>query len=193
MAAAFERVVVSLGCLLVVVFAAIAITGQLLISRAPDDVVASADAVIVLGGEHDGREAFGIRLAQNLGARTVVLSNPYPQSDSLMGTLCEEKAPGIEVLCVRPNPPTTRGEAIAVRDLETQFGWNRIVVVSWRYHLLRARFIFHQCYSNIPGEVAVVAVPGHEDLPFAVWQQIYIYQFAAMAKASAQGDCAETT
>lgn len=192
LSAALERAVVVLGCLLVGIFTITAISGQLLFARTPDDVPSSADVVIVLGGEHDGREVFGIRLAQRLDARAVVLSNPYPRGDELMRELCAESRNGIKVFCVRPDPLTTRGEAIAVRELAIREGWDRIVLVSWRYHLLRAKFIFHQCYSDTPGRVGAIAVPGHENLPFAVWQQIFLYQFAAMAKALTQGECDST-
>ena len=48
--------------------------GAFVLTRAPDDTVSRADAVIVLGGEHDGREPFGIGLAKQLSARAVVFS-----------------------------------------------------------------------------------------------------------------------
>ncbi|MEZ0342882.1 YdcF family protein [Mycobacterium sp. pV006] len=181
------------GCVLVAAFTNLAIAGQLLIANTPDDDVSSADAVVVLGGEHDGREVFGILLAQRLQASTVVLSDPYPTSDSLMRSLCSGSVVETEVLCVRPDPPTTRGEAIAARDLATRHGWRRIVVVSWRFHLRRAELIFGQCFSRLPGSVAYVGVPDRRQLPFAVWQQIFLYQFAAMAKAMIQGPCSDVT
>ena len=53
----------------VALVAAVGAVGALVLTRAPDDAVSRADVVIVLGGEHDGREEFGIRLAKQLSAR----------------------------------------------------------------------------------------------------------------------------
>lgn len=184
-----ERVVVGAGCLLVVTFVATTVLGGLVVTAPRNDGVSSADAVIVLGGEHDGREMFGIEVAQTVGAATVLLSDPYAAADPLMRQLCGETFDDVDVLCVQPEPSTTRGEALAARQLAAKEGWRHVVVVSWPYHLRRAELIFEQCYSAAPGSVSMMAVPGQDTFPAAVWQQIYIYQLAAMAKALVQGPC----
>jgi hypothetical protein len=94
--------------LVVVLTAAVGAVGALVLTRAPDDTVSHADAVIVLGGEHDGREDFGLRLAKQLSARTVVLSDPYRLNDPVVRKMCLARQDGIEVICQMPTPLTTR-------------------------------------------------------------------------------------
>ncbi len=45
-----------------------------------------------------------------------------------------------------------------VKRLAADRDWQRIVVVSWRYHLLRARYIFSRCEPVEGGTVEFVAV-----------------------------------
>jgi len=62
----------------------IGISGYLVFTNAPIDSLQKADAIIVLGGEHDGREDYGLRLAREGWAKTVVMSNPYWDGDPVM-------------------------------------------------------------------------------------------------------------
>jgi uncharacterized SAM-binding protein YcdF (DUF218 family) len=186
----FRRAVSVVVAATIVVLAAVGVSGYFLFTTAPDDALQHADAVVVLGGEHDGREEYGISLARRVGARTVLLSNPYPAGDPVMRPLCEARVDGVDVICRRPLPPTTRGEALMAREQSNAHGWQRIVVVTWRFHLLRARAIFSQCYSDDHGRIMMHAVPKNYDLPFAIWQYIYVYQYLGLAKALVQGSCA---
>ena len=52
-------------------------TGWMTFTTAHTDPLQHADAVVVLAGEHDGREDYGISLAAGGWARIVVLSDPY--------------------------------------------------------------------------------------------------------------------
>jgi uncharacterized SAM-binding protein YcdF (DUF218 family) len=60
------------------------------------------------------------------------------------------------------------------RELAEAQGWNSIIVVSWRYHLPRARRIFEQCFTSPTRSVVMRDVP--RDYPFSVarWQYIYL-------------------
>jgi uncharacterized SAM-binding protein YcdF (DUF218 family) len=116
------------------------------------------------------------------------MSDPYPSNDPVMRRVCRH-ASDIEVICLPPFPTTTRGEADLVRRLADQRGWTKIVVVSWRYHLPRARFVFSQCFSEQPGVVVFEAVPNRFHFAVWRWQFIYVYQIAGFVKAMLQGDC----
>jgi uncharacterized SAM-binding protein YcdF (DUF218 family) len=164
-------------------------TGFVLFKNAKVDPLQPADAVVVLGGEHDGREDYGLSLARDGWAPTVVISNPYPAGDSVMQRVCSETG-YVEVICLRPSPLTTRGEAEMVRQLATERSWNKIIVVSWRYHLPRARMVFGQCFSDDPEALVMRAVPRPYEFSLARWELIYIYQYAGLLKAALQGDCA---
>lgn len=162
--------------------------GFVLFTNAKDDPLQAADAVVVLGGEHDGREDYGLSLARDGWAPTVVLSDPYPADDPVMRRVCGPSG-YVEVICLRPFPLTTRGEADMVRRLATQRSWDKVIVVSWRYHLPRARLVFRQCFSDDPEAVVMQAVPRRYQFSLVGWELIYAYQYAGLLKAALQGDC----
>jgi uncharacterized SAM-binding protein YcdF (DUF218 family) len=167
----------------------IGISGFTVFTNARVDPLQSADAVVVLGGEHDGREDYGVSLARDGWAPAVVISNPYPADDAVMRRVCAQSGGGIEVICLKPFPLTTRGEADMVRRLAAQRSWDRVIVVSWRYHLPRARLVFRQCFSEDPQAVVMRAVPRPYEFSIARWEFIYVYQYAGLLKAALQGDC----
>jgi len=153
------------------------------------DALAPADAVVVLAGAHDGREVYGIELARQVGAHTVLLSNSYPPDDEVMRRICRATSAEIEIVCRTPEPSTTRGEAIMARELADARGWQRIVVLTWRHHLPRARIIFGQCYSDDTDAIIVRHMPGKPDLRLHSLLYFYVYQYMATGKTLLLGDC----
>lgn len=167
----------------------VGIGGYVAFTKARVDSLTTADAIIVLGGEHDGREAYGISLAQQGLAQTVVLSDPYGSADPTMRKYCAASTSNIEVLCIPPSPSTTRGEAMFTQDLARERGWNHVIVVTWRYHLPRARYIFDQCFD---GTVTMRPTPRAYDFSLVEWEFTYLYQIAGFVKAGVQGPCTES-
>jgi uncharacterized SAM-binding protein YcdF (DUF218 family) len=49
------------------------------------------------------------------------------------------------VLCFRPDPYSTRGEARAVARMAAARGWRSVLVVTSTYHVTRARLLFDRC------------------------------------------------
>lgn len=184
-----RRAVVFITAFAVVIVVVNGVLGYMIIGNAPDNAVSRVDAVVVLGGEHDGREAYGLALARRGIASTVVLSDPYPVSDPLMRKACSQRDFAVEVICLRPDPATTRGEATMTRTLVEERNWKSILVISWRFHLTRARLLFCRCLSSSGVSVAAQAVPRHYGLPLWYWQYIYFYQFAGIANAVTTGNC----
>lgn len=183
----------ALAVVLVIVLVDVWISGYFLFRNAADDPLEKVDAIIVLGGEHDGREDYALQLAAEGWAPTVVMSNPYPPPDGVMTRVCRDRdseAGPIEVLCPVPDPLTTRGEALMMRGLADERGWNKIIVVSWRYHLPRAQFIFRQCFSADANSTVMRAVPQRYHFSPVFWEFLYAYQWGGLAKAIAQGECA---
>ncbi len=160
------------------------VSGYLLFTKASMDPLGRADAIVVLGGEHDGRVAYGLSLAAQGYADTVLLSDPYGPRDSVMRDACAASNGRVTVVCFNPSPSTTRGEARFTQEMATRHGWSHVIVVTWRYHLPRARFIFHQCFD---GTVAMRGVPRAYDFSIAKWESVYAYQLAGMVKAAAIG------
>lgn len=171
------------------VMALSALVGVVLFKNAPVDSLRRADAVIVLGGEHDGREDYGLQLVRDGFADVLLLSDPYPPGDPTMRRLCSAQADAIEIVCQRPMPPTTRGEAAMARRLAAERNWRTVIVVSWQYHLPRVRMIFEQCFSTQPAAAIMVAVPRSYEFSVGQWEYTYLYQFAGFAKAFIQGRC----
>ncbi|MDA2895454.1 YdcF family protein [Mycolicibacterium sp. BiH015] len=161
-------------------------SGTILFARAKADPLKRADAIVVLGGEHDGREAYGLKLAKQGYADTVLLSNPYPTWDKTMKAACEPRG-DIRVICRPPVPSTTRGEALMTRELADRFGWNTVIVISWRYHLPRARKIFDECFSSATRHVIMRDVPRVYLFSVAEWQYTYLYQYGGWVKAEIVG------
>jgi uncharacterized SAM-binding protein YcdF (DUF218 family) len=172
-----------------VVLVVVGVSGHWIFADAPEDGLQHADAVVVLGGEHDGREKYGIALAHQVGATTVLLSNPYLAGDRLMSELCDKLVDDVDVVCMSPSPSTTRGEAIMAREMGAERGWSSIIVVTWRFHLPRARIIFDQCYSDGGGRAIMRGVPRSYELPIAVWEYVYLYQYGALFKNALEASC----
>lgn len=164
------------------------ISGHFAFANARVDQLERADAIIVLGGEHDGREDYGLQLAREGWAPTVVLSNPYWDGDPVMRRVCREPD-DVEVICFKPDPETTRGEAQEMRRLADQRSWSKIIVVSWRYHLPRARLVFQQCFSDHPDAAVMVDVPRRYRYSLLAWEFVFAYQWGGLAKAAIQGAC----
>jgi len=160
--------------------------GYFLYSKSQVDPMRPVDAIIVLGGDRDGREEYGIELAREGFSANVVLSNPYWKGDRKMAGFCAIQDQRFTVTCVPPQPSTTRGEALLTRDLAAQHGWTSVMVISWRYHLPRARYIFSQCFD---GEIVMRPVPRDYDFSVAHWEYIYLYQTVGYVKAFFQGRC----
>ncbi|WP_237726955.1 YdcF family protein [Rhodococcus jostii] len=144
------------------------------------------DAIVVLGGENDGRVPYAVSLAEQGLARQVVISNPHDARDPSTNEGCATTDPRFTVTCVAPHPATTRGEAQFTRTLAVQNGWTSVLVVSWRYHLPRARYIFQRCFD---GDLTMHAVPRSYDFSLAKWGYVYAYQTAGFVKAALQGRC----
>lgn len=161
-------------------------SGTILFARATADPLKKADAIVVLGGEHDGREAYGVKLAEQGYAETVLLSNPYAASDKTMKKACAPRR-DIRVICQRPAPLTTRGEAMMTRALADKYGWTSVIVVSWRYHLPRARKIFDQCFTSPTRRAIMRDVPRTYPFSVAQWQFTYLYQYGGWVKAEILG------
>ncbi|MCX2933629.1 YdcF family protein [Mycobacterium sp. CVI_P3] len=163
------------------------VTGYFLFNRPRADPLTKADAIIVLGGDNDGRLEYGLSLAEQGYADTVVLSNAYSEDEADSADYrraCASGTPTVTVICFRPVPFTTRGEAMYLTRLAKQHHWTRVIVVSWNYHMVRARYIFHQCFD---GSVTMRPVPRTYDYPLWYWAWEYAYQYTAMIKAFVLG------
>ena len=120
------------------------------------DEVTSADAVVVLSGDHGERLRFGLEIMRGGHAPVLVLDG-QPDSPAA-ANLCAARL-SFEVVCLRPSPDRTRTEAAAAAELAKARNWKRLILVTSTSHTTRARLLFERC---VDGEVhAVGAVPSY--------------------------------
>lgn len=182
-----RSIALTVGAVLISTLVALAVSGYVLFTRPHTDPLTKADAIVVLGGEDDGRMQYGLDLARQGYANTVVISDSYDPGDPGDATYTKACASGtaaITVICFRADPFTTRGEAMFVQRTAATHHWKHVIVVSWNYHMVRARFVFHQCFD---GEVTMRPVPRVYDFTVITWAQVYGYQFGALVKAVSLG------
>jgi uncharacterized SAM-binding protein YcdF (DUF218 family) len=103
-----------------------------------------ADAVVVLAGDHL-RLGKALELMTRRVAPTLVISDGLAPGWREANRLCRRGAGGFRVLCFRPDPYSTRGEARAVARLAAVHRWRSVLVVTSTYHVTRARLLFRRC------------------------------------------------
>ncbi|MBT0566276.1 YdcF family protein [Williamsia sp. CHRR-6] len=146
------------------------------------DELRRADAIFVLGGAGgETRYRYAVGLADQGLAPDLVMSNPKHFLDDT--GLCRPR-PGVRVDCFQPDPSTTRGEAQKLRDLARQRGWRTVIVVTFRPHISRARYIVGRCF---PGRIVMAQSPQRVS-PF-YWPYAYVYQTAGFIRAGLQSGC----
>jgi uncharacterized SAM-binding protein YcdF (DUF218 family) len=168
-------------CLLLI---AAVIGGLPVYVRPQIDPLRHADAILILGGDHYARYPFGFDLGSEGWAPTVVVSNPNGSDDPWLTRYCAAPHPRFDLHCFVPNPPTTKGEGRELRRLAAQYGWRTVIVVTFRPHISRARFILEHCFD---GDLVMVASPAH--ISVAGWAFEYVYQTAGYVHAALQPGC----
>ena|ERR1700739_280304 len=175
-----RRVVVS-ACL---VFTAIVTAGVPVYVRPQTDQLRHADAILILGGENYSRYPFGFELGAKGWAPNVVVSNPNGTNDRWLTRYCAAPHPEFHLYCFIPDPPTTKGEGRELRRLASQHGWRTIIVVTFRPHISRARFILKDCVDD---DLVMVASPAHISVPR--WAFEYVYQTTGYLRAVLEPGC----
>jgi len=165
----------------VLTVAAIAVSPYYLHPRV--DELRHADAIFVIGGYDLNRYSYGVHLATKGWAPTLVMSNPT-NGDWMNEWCAKEHAWITKNECVVPDPPTTLGEARALRRLAAANNWNKVIVITIRPHIARARYIFERCFR---GELIMIESP--TQMSFGRWAYEYVYQSAGFAKAAFNDGC----
>lgn len=148
------------------------------------DPLRHADAILILGGYEYDRYVTGLELGAAGWAPNVVVSNPNGARDPWMTEYCRTPHREFKLYCFLPEPATTAGEAQEFRRLADENGWRTAIVVTFRPHVSRARFIVQQCFDG-----AVIMVASPPALPLVRWVYEYLYQTAGYVKAVLQPAC----
>ena len=139
----------------------------------PSDEPAKADAVVALGGDPGQlRAKQALRLAGQGYAPVAVVSLGGKKA-----VPCPRPVPaGVTLICFRADPLNTRGEAEYVARLAERRHWHRIIVVSERSQVTRARLLFKRC---TPVDLLMVPVTD----PRVRLAYDVVYEWGALLKA----------
>ena len=144
----------------------------------------SADAVVVLAGASNERLDVGRRLWWEGRAPVLVLSTTGTAGNRPADRLCEHGT-NPAVVCFSPEPMTTRGEARAVARLAAERGWDELIVVTSRYHVVRAGTNLEQCST-----ARITMAASEPDLGPAQWLSRFAEESAGTAAALLRPACA---
>jgi uncharacterized SAM-binding protein YcdF (DUF218 family) len=114
----------------------------------PRHVPEHADAVVVLAGARGPRLARGLALVREGVAPVLAVSDAWSPTWVEANRLCAGRPAPARVLCFHPVPYSTRGEARAVARLAADRHWKSVLVVSSRYHIVRAGILFDRCFDD---------------------------------------------
>ena len=149
------------------------------------DALRPADAILVIGGPGWDRFPFAMDLAKQGWAPNLVISTAIGPKDTGLWDYCHREGDRpFAVYCFTPDPVTTRGEAQQFRKLADEHHWQSVIVVTFRPHNSRARFIIEKCFS---GRVTMVQSPAQ--LSRRDWIYQYFYQTAGFIKAALSSGC----
>jgi hypothetical protein len=151
------RGILRLGLVVVVLGGLWGIVAAALV-QASTDTARPADALVVFAGGRGERLSKALVLLQQQVAPVLVISNGRDARWQAANQLCASRQ-RFEVLCPRPDPDTTRGEARMVGDLAARRGWRSVVVVTSTYHARRTQLLLGRCFD---GQLQIVAAPPHE-------------------------------
>jgi uncharacterized SAM-binding protein YcdF (DUF218 family) len=144
-----------------------------------------ADAVVVFAGGDGERQDEGLRLVRQ-GVAPVLVVSDGGQPGSANSRLCRERPAGLRLVCLSPDPATTRGEARRFAALAEREGWRSLVLVSSTYHVLRAGLLLERCYD---GQVRRVATPLRNDSSWETGKQLAGEWLAMGAAITLQRSC----
>jgi uncharacterized SAM-binding protein YcdF (DUF218 family) len=112
------------------------------------DHPAKADVVMVLSGDSTHRLPAALHLMSEHVAPTLIISDGANGNAEARKLCSSGGPPAWHVLCFRPNPYSTRGEAEEFARLAAQHGWKSVAVVSSPTHLTRLRVLFERCFKG---------------------------------------------
>jgi uncharacterized SAM-binding protein YcdF (DUF218 family) len=127
--------------ILVVVLAVFLAANARLFVWPPTNLPTKVDAIVALGGDPGQRRAKAAVHLARVGYAPVVVVSLGGYSNAS----CPIASPKVKVICFRPNPVNTRGEAEYVSRLAARRHWQKLIVVPERSQTTRARLLFKRC------------------------------------------------
>lgn len=140
-----------------------------------------SDAVIVLAGSKE-RLTKALELMRRGVAPVLVISDGLAPGYVRANRLCQNGARAFKVVCFRPDPYSTRGEAKRIGRMARNRNWRAVTVVTSTFHLTRTRLLFNRCLDARVD--AVGASYPLERLP-----QFVLWEWVKLAYAEARRGC----
>jgi uncharacterized SAM-binding protein YcdF (DUF218 family) len=121
------------------------------------DQVAASDAVVVLAGGPSRLEK-RLELVRRGLAPLLIVSNPSGDWAYMWvgQDVCNGAERKFDVICFRPQPESTRGEARAVGRIARERHLSSLIVVTSTFHVTRARLLVGRCFA---GRLSVIDTP----------------------------------
>ena len=132
-----------------------------------------ADAIVQLGGPGP-RRAVAFELYRQGRAPVVAMS--VNSVEALSSWCGQGSVDGVPVVCFRPEPFSTRGEARFIADLARQRSWGSVILVTTTDQAWRATVRVGRCYDG-----AISVATAH--LPALRWPVQIGHEWAGTAKA----------
>lgn len=148
-----------------------------------EDPLAKADAIVVLAGGTPRREMTAATLWKEGWAPRVIISRPrerpdileliergirrYDQQGEANQALQAFGVPAADIVQVPEISRTTEPELALVRDLATERGYKRVILVSSPEHTKRVKRIWIK--QARAGSPEAVVIPAREPFPFGDW------------------------
>lgn len=150
----------------------------------PEATPHRTDAIVVLGGMSKERLPVAQKLQRELGIPMLVVSTTGLAGNAEGDALCDEESGDSKLVCFRPSPLNTRGEADALRGLIADHGWKSVTVVTSEYHVMRAGTLIEQCTS---AEVQMVG--SQPDLSAGAWLDRFVVETGGLIDTWMRPEC----
>ncbi|WP_186759436.1 YdcF family protein [Arthrobacter alpinus] len=146
-----------------------------------------ADAVVMLGGASKERLLDAMLLRADLQAPYLVISNTSTPGNASADDYCEthsNKAIYPDIICFRPEPMDTRGEATSLGHLAVEYQWDSLAVVTSKYHIARAGQLMNQCVNS-----EVTMVPTTPQLSTWQWLRRFVIETGGLTTVILSQEC----
>lgn len=145
-----KKTVALAGTVLLALFLGWLLTAYQLFYNVHTAAPRQADAVVMLGGASKERMLDAMMIRFDLKAPYLVLSNTHTNGNSSADDYCDthsNKKIYPDIICFTPKPMDTRGEAVALAELATEYQWRNMIVITSTYHIKRAGLLMEQCVN----------------------------------------------
>ncbi|WP_231686107.1 YdcF family protein [Arthrobacter sp. ZBG10] len=157
---------------------------QLFVNVPPADKQHS-DAVIMLGGLSADRLPAARGLQDELDIPVLVLAETGLAGNASADDACDAaRLPSADLVCFRPDPLNTRGEAMAIERLVKLNHWKSVTVVTSDFHATRAGTLVRQCTD---AEVHMVPAPASMGPGDWLWR--FVVETGGLLDATVRPQC----